>query len=243
MNKINYVVILTGAGISAESGVPTFRDANGLWCNHRIEGVACPNAFARNPELVQRFYNERRAGLMQAAVKPNAAHLALARLQRDFAGTVKLVTQNVDNLHERAGFTDAIHMHGELFKVRCKRTGKIFPWERDIIPDTDACECCGKTGTLRPHIVWFGEMPAFMDDIAEYLCQADLFVAIGTSGVVYPAAGFVEEAQNYGARTLELNLDSGSNHSVFQRAVHGKATEIVPTWVDSMLDGSFGEGQ
>lgn len=239
MKKLMNVVLLTGAGISAESGVPTFRDANGLWCNHRIEDVASPEAFIRDPALVQRFYNERRRGVMQDSVKPNKAHLALATLQREFHGVVRVITQNVDNLHERAGSTEVLHMHGELLKVRCVNTGKVFQWKRDVNPKEDRCECCGALGTLRPHIVWFGEIPFFMDTIADLLAEADLFVAIGTSGLVYPAAGFALQARTHGAATLELNLDSGDNHSTFQKSIFGKATEVVPAWVNTMLDGSF----
>lgn len=239
MYKIRTITILTGAGISAESGIPTFRDANGLWHNHRVEEVASYDAFLRNPELVQRFYNERRRGLLQESIKPNNAHEALARLQREFPGQVTLVTQNIDNLHERAGSTNVLHMHGELLKVRCDRTGTVYDWTKDIELHEDKCACCHALGTLRPHIVWFGEMPFYMDDITANLAETDLFVAIGTSGVVYPAAGFVQEAQMCGAQTLELNLEEGENVSRFLRSIYGKATETVPAWVDSMLSGSF----
>ncbi|EPY29929.1 NAD-dependent deacetylase [Strigomonas culicis] len=239
MNKLRYITILTGAGISAESGIPTFRDANGLWHNHRVEEVASYDAFRRHPELVQRFYNERRRGVLQDGIRPNAAHAALARLQRAFAGRVTLVTQNVDDLHERAGSTGVLHMHGELLKARCDRTGAVYEWTRDIRRDEDRCQCCGTLGTLRPHIVWFGEMPFYMDDISASLAETDLFVAIGTSGVVYPAAGFVQEAQQCGARTLELNLEKGENVSSFHRSIYGKATETVPAWVASVLDGTY----
>ncbi|EPY42500.1 NAD dependent deacetylase [Angomonas deanei] len=235
---MRHITILTGAGISAESGVPTFRDANGLWHNHKIEDVASYDGYVRNPSLVQSFYNARRRALLDPAVQPNAAHFALAKLQREFKGKVCLVTQNVDNLHERAGSANVLHMHGELFKVHCKNTQQVYKWEGDIDIEKDRCACCDEVGTLRPHIVWFGEMPLHMDDIAAEMVETDLFVSIGTSGVVYPAAGFVREARQYGALTLELNLEC-SDATAFNTSLQGKATELVPKWVDSVLDGSF----
>ncbi len=194
------IVVLTGAGISAESGIQTFRAADGLWENHRVEDVASPEGFKRNPGLVQRFYNERRRKLLEPGISPNDGHLALARLEREFKGDFLLVTQNIDDLHERAGSKNLIHMHGELFKVRCLDSEKIFVWKEDITP-ASACPCCGKSGVLRPHIVWFGEMPLFMDRISAALEECDLFLSIGTSGNVYPAAGFVRIAAEAGART------------------------------------------
>lgn len=234
MKQTDTLVILTGAGISAESGVSTFRDQNGLWCNHRIEDVATPEGFGRNPALVQQFYNQRRAQL--AGVQPNAAHHALAELAQRWEGTFLLVTQNVDDLHDRAhavrragaGF-HLLHMHGELRKVRCTATEQVFAWSGDVKEDSQ-CPCCHETGTLRPHIVWFGEMPLDMVRIYHALAQCDLFVSIGTSGNVYPAAGFVQEvrANGRGARTVELNLEPSQGHSLFEERIYGKATEIVP---------------
>ena len=224
------IVILTGAGISAESGLRTFRDANGLWENHRVEDVATPEAFHRNPALVYRFYNERRRSL--PAVQPNAAHLALARLEREWEGDFLLITQNVDDLHDRAGSRNLLHMHGELLKGRCGVCGRVTSWPADM-DERSRCERCDR-GPLRPHIVWFGEMPLEMDRIYRALDRCDLFVAIGTSGHVYPAAGFVE-AVGPGARTLELNLEPSLVASAFQEARTGKATALVPAFVDELL--------
>ena len=227
---IENIVILTGAGISAESGLQTFRASDGLWCEHRVEDVATPEAYARNPALVQAFYNARRRQL--AAVEPNAAHHALARLAVEWKGRLTLITQNVDDLHGRTleklrvgdGF-QLIHMHGELKKARHVETGRVSPCNRDLEPDD----------MLRPHIVWFGEMPLEMDVIDRALKQADLFVAIGTSGNVYPAAGFVQQAQHAGAHTLELNLEPSSVRSHFAQAQYGPATQLVPAWVNALL--------
>ena len=196
MSVLPQIVILTGAGISAESGLPTFRDANGLWENHRVEEVATPEAFAHHPALVHRFYNLRRAALK--TVSPNAAHGALAQLQHAYPEHVTLVTQNVDDLHERAGSSKVIHMHGELLQIRCERCKDVRRWE-DELSSGLPCSSCGEAGALRPDIVWFGEMPYFMNEISERLAQCDLFVAIGTSGLVYPAAGFVRAARTAGA--------------------------------------------
>lgn len=225
------IVILTGAGISAESGLRTFRAADGLWEDHRVEDVATPEAFVRDPALVQRFYNERRRQLQQ--VEPNAAHVALARLERDWPGEVLLVTQNVDDLHERAGSRNLIHMHGELLKARCLRCGRVCAWASDILPDTP-CPACSRSGGLRPHIVWFGEMPLELDRIGEALDRCDCFAAIGTSGNVYPAAGFVSMVTP-GAHTLELNLDASMVSSAFRECRQGRATDLVPQWVDGLL--------
>ena len=224
------LVILTGAGISAESGLRTFRAADGLWENHRVEEVATPGAFHRNPALVYRFYNERRRSL--PTVQPNEAHRALARLEREWAGEVLVVTQNVDDLHDRAGSQHLLHMHGELLKGRCLTCDAVHPWPGDM--DTDSrCPICGR-GPVRPHIVWFGEMPLEMDRIYQALDRCDLFVAIGTSGHVYPAAGFVA-AVGPGARTLELNLEPSLVASAFQEARTGRATELVPAFVEELL--------
>lgn len=223
------IVVLTGAGISAESGVPTFRGPDGLWEGHRLEDVATPEAFARDPILVQRFYDARRAAL--ARVEPNAAHLALAQLDRDWPGEMLVVTQNVDDLHERAGAARLVHMHGELNSALCDRCGAVQPWVRDL----SGAEPHGCGGTLRPDIVWFGEMPYHMERIDAALRLCDLFVSIGTSGAVYPAAGFVDLARHAGAMTLELNLDPSAGTALFDSARHGPASVLVPDWVDSLL--------
>lgn len=226
MQAVERIVILTGAGISAESGVPTFRGPDGLWEGHRVEDVATPEAFGRDPILVQRFYDARRAAL--ANVAPNAAHLALARLDAEWEGSLLLVTQNVDDLHERAGSMRLLHMHGELKSALCLSCGIRAGWDRQLI-DGPACPECGVPGGLRPDIVWFGEMPYHMEEIADALESADLFVAIGTSGQVYPAAGFVDMARSAGARTIEINLEPTS--SLFDEHRTGPASELVPQLV------------
>jgi NAD-dependent deacetylase len=231
MAEFESIVILTGAGISAESGVPTFRGPDGLWEGHRVEDVATPEAFARDPVLVQRFYDARRAAL--ARVEPNAAHLALAKIDREFAGELLIVTQNVDDLHERAGARRLLHMHGELKRALCRGCGESRPWEGELI-DAPACPGCG-AAKLRPDIVWFGEMPYEMERIERALAGCDLFVSIGTSGAVYPAAGFVQTARYHGARTLELNLEPSSGTAWFDEARHGPAGVLVPAWVDEVL--------
>lgn len=225
------IVVLTGAGISAESGLRTFRAADGLWEDHRVEDVATPEGFARDPALVQRFYNERRRQLGQ--VEPNAAHRALARLEQEWPGEFLLVTQNVDDLHDRAGSRNLIHMHGELLKARCLRCGQVAAWTEDIAPRS-ACPACGRTGAMRPHIVWFGEMPLELDRIGEALDRCAIFAAIGTSGNVYPAAGFVSMASR-AAHTVELNLDASQVSTAFRECRQGRATELVPRWVEEML--------
>ncbi|VVT27297.1 NAD-dependent deacylase [Rhizobium sp. EC-SD404] len=230
------IVILTGAGISAESGVATFRDKGGIWSRVRIEDVATPQAFARDPDRVHDFYNKRRAGL--DSVAPNAAHLALARLEQEFAGDFLLVTQNIDDLHERAGSRKLIHMHGELAKALCLHCGQRNAW-RDEMDTLTPCPSCSMGGGMRPDVVWFGEMPYQMDRISDRLQAADLFVSIGTSGTVYPAAGFVEEARSAGALTIELNLEPSAGHSHFHRSETGTASALVPAFVDSLLAGTI----
>ncbi len=233
------VVVLTGAGISAESGIRTFRASDGLWEDHRIEDVATPEGFRRNPELVQHFYNLRRAQLFEPQIQPNAAHHALAQLESALGDHFLLVTQNVDNLHERAGSKRLLHMHGELLKARCLEAGKVFPLDTEINAET-ICACCQKTGTLRPHIVWFDEMPLYMDEIEQAIRQCDIFVSIGTSGVVYPAAGFARLAKYAaGAKAIEINLEAADNHSVFDTHLYGVASKRVPDWVQAFLDSSF----
>ncbi|MDF2446626.1 MAG: silent information regulator protein Sir2 [Moraxellaceae bacterium] len=228
------IVVLTGAGISAESGIRTFRAQDGLWEEHRLEDVATPEAFARDPALVQRFYNLRRAQLQDPAVRPNAAHAALARLEREHPGEVLVVTQNVDNLHERAGTQQLLHMHGELLSMFCTHSGARFAIAGDITAAMP-CACCGRTGTLRPDIVWFGETPYHMEAIAAALQRCTLFLSIGTSGNVYPAAGFVAEARRAGARTIELNLEPSLTRTQFAEHRYGPATEVVPALVEELL--------
>ncbi|STO54086.1 deacetylase of acetyl-CoA synthetase, NAD-dependent [Canicola haemoglobinophilus] len=233
-NNLPKIVVLTGAGISAESGIRTFRASDGLWENHSIEDVATPEGFLRNPELVQQFYNERRRQLLSPEIKPNAAHIALAKLEEKFGDNLLLVTQNVDNLHERAGSKNIIHMHGELLKVRCVFKDTVYNWDKDITYK-DRCTCCSQPKKLRPHIVWFGEIPFEMERIYDALSECDYFISIGTSGNVYPAAGFVQEANQAGAQTIELNLEPSLTGSAFKSSSYGKATEIVPKFVEELL--------
>lgn len=235
ISSLQKIVILTGAGISAESGISTFRDQNGLWENHDVLQVATPQGFERDPELVYRFYNQRRAQLLSTEVNPNLAHHALVKLQKEFKGEVVLITQNVDDLHERAGHQDVLHMHGELLKMRCTRTGKIYPIRGELTSE-NKCECCQLPSTLRPHIVWFSEMPFHLNKIEDHLGEADLFLSIGTSGVVYPAAMFVEIAkQEEGCLTVEINLEQGAHAHAFDHSLYGKASEHVPLFVDEIL--------
>jgi NAD-dependent deacetylase len=231
---VRRIVILTGAGISKESGLDTFRDADGIWAKVRLEDVATPEAYARDPARVQAFYNERRRGLCNGNVTPNAAHRALAMLEQKFPGDVLLVTQNIDDLHDRAGSRNLIHIHGELLKARCAGCEQVQDWREDIEVATRS-PCCGATGRLRPHVVWFGEMPLQMERIAAMLSICDLFVSIGTSGTVYPAAGFVQEARMAGAHTVELNLEPTDGHSLFVERQYGPATEVVPAFVERLL--------
>jgi NAD-dependent deacetylase len=225
------VVVLTGAGISAESGVPTFRDADGLWEGHRVEDVASPDAFDLQPSVVHRFYDARRAAI--AGVEPNPAHLALARLEEHLGDDLLVVTQNIDDLHERAGSTRVVHMHGELRSALCRACRTRTPWTEDL-GDYPPCPRCG-VSELRPDVVWFGEVPYEMDRIFEALHEADLFVAIGTSGVVYPAAAFVQFAAGGGARTMELNLVASDVSGDFDESREGPAGVLVPAWVDEVL--------
>ncbi|NOH63255.1 Sir2 family NAD+-dependent deacetylase [Vibrio sp. RE88] len=228
------VVILTGAGISAESGIQTFRAQDGLWEDHRIEDVATPEGFERNPDLVQDFYNQRRLKLQEEGIVPNAAHLALGRLEKELEGTVTIITQNIDNLHERGGSVNVIHMHGELLKARCSESNQVVE-EKGEVNTGDLCHCCQIPSQMRPHVVWFGEMPLRMGDIYESLEKADLFISIGTSGVVYPAAGFVHDAKMHGAHTLEINLEPSAVESEFEEKRYGKASVEVPKLVEEIL--------
>ena len=229
---VRNLVVLTGAGISAESGLATFRGPDGLWEGHRVEDVATPEAFARDPELVHKFYDARRAKL--ATVEPNAAHHALARLDAEWSGELLLVTQNVDDLHERAGSKRLIHMHGENMKAWCLACDERSPWSGPMGVSAQ-CPACGATGLMRPDIIWFGEMPYEMERIEEALRRCDLFVSIGTSGAVYPAAGFVQTARYCGARTLEMNLEPSLSSIFFDESRTGPAGELVPEWVDELL--------
>jgi len=231
---IKNIVILTGAGVSAESGIDTFRSAGGLWEQHRVEDVATPEGFARDPELVLRFYDMRRAAIQTKA--PNAAHHALARLDAVWPGDLLIVTQNVDDLHERAGAQRVLHMHGEHLKAWCTACDARSPWTAPLI-DRPPCPACG-TSALRPDVVWFGEMPYRMDEIYAALREADLFVSIGTSGAVYPAAGFVRGARDLGIPTLELNLERSQGSAWFDQTRLGPATEQVPAWVEEVLGDS-----
>ena len=232
MSNIRNIVILTGAGISAESGVATFRGPDGLWEGHRVEDVATPGAFVADPHLVQKFYDLRRAALK--TVEPNAAHKALAKLDREWDGELLLVTQNVDDLHDRAGSKRMVHMHGELNSAWCLACDARMRWTENLSDLPDCAECGAKA--LRPDIVWFGEMPYHMDTIEAAVAGCDLFVSIGTSGAVYPAAGFVQMARAYGARTLEMNLDPSEGSHLFDKSMQGPAGTLVPEWVKGMLD-------
>ncbi|HNV69638.1 MAG TPA: NAD-dependent protein deacylase [Candidatus Ozemobacteraceae bacterium] len=226
------IVVLTGAGISRESGIETFRDGDGLWARHRIEDVATPEGYERNPQLVQSFYNDRRRQL--STVVPNAAHEALARLERAWTDEVLVVTQNVDDLHDRAGSRKLIHMHGELLKVRCEACRHVYVSSDDVTIDT-SCPSCATTGLVRPHIVWFGEMPLEMETIYRTLDQCGMFISIGTSGNVYPAAQFVEIARAARACTVELNLEPSLGASKFALRRYGPATRVVRAFVDELL--------
>jgi len=233
MATIRNIVILTGAGISAESGIDTFRAEGGLWEQHRVEDVATPEAFARDPDLVLRFYDMRRAAIQTR--EPNAAHLALAKLDAQWPGDLLIVTQNVDDLHERAGAGRVLHMHGEHLSVWCTACDARSRWAGTLI-ERPPCPACGEAA-LRPDIVWFGEVPYEMDTIFAALEEADLFVSIGTSGAVYPAAGLVRTARELGAATLELNLEPSQGTHWFDEARHGPATQVVPEWVEEVLRG------
>ncbi len=229
------IFVLTGAGISAESGLGTFRDKDGVWTKYDLSEVATPEGFERNPALVRDFYNARRINL--AGASPNAAHVALARLEAELearGGELWLCTQNVDDLHEKAGSKRVIHMHGELAVTRCAHCEATRP---DVEPLTAeaVCEACGRDGGARPHVVWFGEMPLFMDEIEAALSEADLFVSIGTSGSVYPAAGFVTEARAMGIATCEINLEPSANAYVFDEKHYGPASGAVPAWVETVI--------
>ncbi|ODS11406.1 Sir2 family NAD+-dependent deacetylase [Vibrio scophthalmi] len=228
------IVVLTGAGISAESGIQTFRAQDGLWENHRIEDVATPEGFERDPDLVQDFYNQRRKKLQGEGVTPNAAHIALGQLEQQLDGSVTVITQNIDNLHERGGSQNIIHMHGELLKARCSESNQVIEHTGNI-ETGELCHCCQIPAQMRPHIVWFGEMPLRMGDIYAAIEKADLFISIDTSGVVYPAAGFVHDARMHGAHTIEINLEPSAVESEFEEKRYGKASVEVPRLVEELL--------
>ena len=222
------IVILTGAGISAESGLSTFRAQNGLWEGHNVDDVATYEGYLRDPIGVHNFYNMLRNKLQNPEVKPNAAHFALAQLEQTLGSdNVLIVTQNVDNLHEKAGSKNIIHMHGELLKVRNEKTGQILDYYQDVNYEENKL--------IRPHIVWFGEMPLQMDEIYDALSNADYFISIGTSGNVYPAAGFVQMANQFGVKTVELNLEPSLGENLFQTKIYGPASQVVPEYIKKFI--------
>lgn len=229
------IFILTGAGVSAESGLSTFRDKGGIWSRYKLEEVASIQGYENDPSFVLEFYNMRRN--THADIAPNEAHIALAQLQAIWAergGRVTICTQNVDNLHERGGARSVIHMHGEIAKARCHDCAALAPYDGDLSLDL-GCAACGRTGGMRPHVVWFGETPLFMDEIYDALSTAELFVSIGTSGNVYPAASFVSAARAAGIPTMEINLEPSENAHAFDAGRYGKASEQVPAWVAEMV--------
>jgi NAD-dependent deacetylase len=233
------IFVLTGAGVSAESGLGTFRDktGEGIWARFDPIKLATPEGFERGPEAVLAFYDLRHRNMRGAAA--NAAHFALARLEAALSergGALRLVTQNIDDLHERAGSRGVLHMHGELLKARCELCGEVSDWLEDL-KVADVCPRCGRAGGMRPHIVWFGELPLYLDEIEGALRRSDLFVAIGASGAVYPAAGFVLEARAMGIETCEINLESADNADLFEGCRYGPASETVPAWVTEILNG------
>lgn len=234
IDRHSNIVILTGAGISRESGIASFRDVDGIWAKVRLEDVANPGAFARNPESVHQFYNKRRSQLLSGTIRPNDAHQALAELERRWKGNLLLITQNIDDLHERAGSANVLHMHGEILKVRCEECGEVASWTTDLSLTTN-CPSCGVGSHMRPHVVWFGETPLGQREIYEALKQSHIFISIGTSGNVYPAANLVEIARRAGAHTVELNLEPSSGASYFAERIYGLATHIVPNYVHRML--------
>ncbi len=241
MPRFQSIVVLTGAGVSAESGLRTFRGNDGLWNGYAVQDIASPQAFERDPGLVLQYYNERRRQLRDPAIRPNAAHVALASLERRFTGQFTLVTQNIDDLHERAGSSRVVHMHGELLKARCLGSGRVSDVNGDL-DETATCSCCPEQHPLRPHVVWLGEKPLHMEAIYRALGNCDLFVAVGTSGVVYPAAGFAELAAAKGAHTVELNLEPSAVASHFAEKRYGRATEVVGDFVARILSAEMDAG-
>lgn len=233
MNMKKNVIVLTGAGVSAESGIQTFRDADGLWEKHRVEDVATPEAYQRSPDFVDQFYNLRRKQLQDGNVHPNPAHFALAELEKHQDIELLVITQNIDDLHERAGSKNVLHMHGELLKARCPISNQTTVWKEDLGSDV-LCTCCQFPTRLRPHVVWFGEMPIGLDRIYHQLNHCDIFMAIGTSGHVFPAGGFVHEAASHDARTIELNLEPSEMQSEFGERYYGPASELVPEFLSEL---------
>jgi NAD-dependent deacetylase len=233
MAAFHNIIVLTGAGLSAESDISTFRDKGGVWARYDYREVATPEGFARNPAKVLEFYNMRRR--QNVGVQPNAAHRALARLEAEHPGELLIVTQNVDRLHEAAGSRKLIHMHGDLGQSLCQECGHRQPWGEEELSVESRCPACLRVGTLRPDVVWFGEMPYHMERIYEALGRADVFISVGTSGTVYPAAGFVAEASGAGAHTVELNLEPSEGVSYFHETIQGRATEVVPPYVERLL--------
>lgn len=231
--KYKHILFLTGAGISAESGLSTFRSENGLWNNHRVEDVATIEAYLRNPDYVHQFYNDMRPELLKA--EPNPAHLAITELQDNHPAEVNVVTQNVDTLHEKAGNTNIYHIHGQINQIVCMNCGHVFETWGDVSSE-DKCEKCGITGMLKPNIVFFGENLLYMNKVDELLKSCDLFISVGTSGVVYPAAGFVQIAKMFGADTMELNMEQTSNNCLFDRHIYGPAGTTLPALVKELLD-------
>lgn len=235
MRKFQNIVVLTGAGLSAESGVSTFRDPQGIWSKYDWREVATPEGFRKNPDYVHEFYNMRRRA--HRGIKPNAAHFALARLEANHTH-VTIVTQNVDALHEAAGTRSLIHMHGEALRALCTHCTRSLPWLDDLSTVTP-CPTCQKTGGMRPDVVWFGETPYHMEKILDTLAVCDLFISVGTSGNVYPAAGFAAEARANGAHTIELNLEPSQVATAFHETIYGRATDIVPAYVCRLLAAEF----
>lgn len=236
------IVVLTGAGISAESGIPTFRGADGLWEGHRVEEVATPTAFQQNPELVHKFYNARRRHLLQEHVRPNAAHIALAEFEASHDDDFLLITQNVDNLHFLAGSQNILAMHGQLMEARCTETDKVIPWREDLTPNTPHPETPSRRGSLRPNVVWFGEMPHGMEKIHLAAQNADLFLAVGTSAVVYPAAGIVQQTPMH-CRRVEINLDATPQSQLFTETIRGRASMEVPKFLKRLQSEAKNSGE
>ncbi len=232
--KYKSIFVLTGAGISQESGIPTFRSSDGLWNNHKIEDVATIEAYYKNQDYLHEFYNQMRIDLIEK--KPNPAHLALAKLEKEYQGAVHIITQNIDTLHEKAGTQNLYHMHGKINELVCLNCGHTYEtWQSDVSSE-NICPNCNTQGMIKPNIVFFGEMPLYMDKIEKLLKTSDLFISIGTSGVVYPAAGFVQTAKYYGAKTIEINLEPFSTNPHFDKHITGKAGQIVPELVDKLLN-------
>ena len=235
MTRSNSIVILTGAGISKESGLETFRDEGGLWSQVRVEDVATPEAYERDPAHVLNFYNMRRESMRRGNIQPNSAHLALAELEQTWPDEVLIVTQNIDNLHEQAGSQNILHMHGEILKARCAACGHVLVWEEPLCLKNN-CNTCGTVGRMRPNVVWFGETPLFLDEIYAAVERCRLFISIGTSGHVYPAAGLVQHVRMRGVgHTVELNLEASEGATQFAETHYGKATEVVPAYVQKLL--------